>query len=144
MRNPIIWLIAGAAALFFAGRGLLRQNLQFRLQGLRVRGSVLQPIIELAFAIQNPTNRSAKLRSITGEVYVDNKFLANVSFFGETVIKPVGETIVNIQARPSLTGAFSTVQDIFTREGGMRSVAVFKGSANVDGITYPFEISRTI
>ena len=144
MRNPLIWLIAGAAALFFAGRGLLRGNLQYRLQGLKVRGSVLQPVIEIAIVIQNPTNQSAKLRSITGEVYIDDKFIANLSFFGETVIKPLAETTVLIQARPSFTGAFETVKDILTREGGQKSIALVKGSSNVDGITYPFSITRTI
>ena len=144
MRNPIIWLLAAGAALFFAGRGLLRGNLQFRLQGIKIRGSILQPIVEIAMAIQNPTRQRAKLRSVTGEVYVDDKFIANISFFGETIILPNAETIVLIQARPSLTGAFSTIQEFLSREGGRKSVALIKGSANVDGITYPFEVTRTI
>lgn len=144
MRNPILWIIAGAAALFLAGRGLLSKNLQYRLDTIRLRGGVLQPIIEIALAIQNPTRQRAIVRSVVGEVYVEGNFVANISFFGETIIKPNAETVITIQARPSATGAFALLKDVLTREGSKKFVAKVKGSINVDGITVPLDISQTI
>lgn len=144
MRNPILILMAAAAALFFVGRAGLRSRLSFRLLGVKLRGSILQPVLDISLGVQNPTRQRATLRSIVADLTIDGKFIANVSFFGETVIKPIGETPVSISARPSLTGAFSSVADILTREGGTKAVALLKGSANIDGITYPVEISRTI
>lgn len=144
MRNPILILMAAAAALFFIGRSALQQRLSFRLSGVKLRGSVLQPVLDIAIAVQNPTRQRATLRSIVADLTIDGKFIANVSFFGSTVIAPVSETPVSISARPSLTGAFSSVADILTREGGQKAVALLKGSANIDGITYPIEITRTI
>lgn len=142
MKN--LWLILGAAAaVFFIGRSRLARRIEFILRGVSVRGSVLQPLINLDVIIQNPTAQRATLRSITGQMLVNGRFVANISFFGTTIIQPTGETIVSINARPSITGAFSAVRDILTGQSGSNIVSVV-GSSNIDGITYPVNIETTV
>jgi hypothetical protein len=74
---------------------------------------------------------------------VNDQFLANVSAFGDQVIQPNSETILKLQARPSATGIFSSVRELLSAPMGELTVN-FTGSANLDGITYPINETKTV
>ena len=142
MKN-LFYLIGGAAALFLLSRFRFGQKAIFQLRSLRPGGSLLQPTINVELAVQNPTNTTIKIKSITGSISVNDRFLANVSAFGDQTVAPNSESMLRLVARPSALGVFESVRELLTAAAGQVS-ATFRGSANVDGIVVPITETRSL
>ena len=113
------------------------------LRSLRPGGSLLAPTINVDMAVQNPTNQTITIKSITGSISVNDRFLANVSAFGDQTVLPNSESILRLTARPSALGVFESVRELLTQPIGSTR-ASFQGTANVDGLVVPISESRTI
>jgi LEA14-like dessication related protein len=142
MKNLLL-LVGGAAAIFFFSRFKFGQKAIFQLRTLRPGGSLLQPTINVVMAVQNPTNSTIVVKSITGSISVNNKYLANVSAFGDQTVSPNSESTLRLVARPSAFGVFESVRELLTAPAGQVS-ATFQGSANVDGIVVPITETRRL
>ena len=94
-------------------------------------------------AVQNPTNQTITIKSITGSISVNDKYLANVSAFGDQKVLPNAESTLQLTARPSATGVFQSVRELLTNPVGSIK-ATFDGTANVDGLVVPVSESKTI
>lgn len=139
----IVWLIGGAAALYFFSRYKFSQKANFLLRSVRVGGTLFSPVLSIDMAVQNPTNSKITFKSITGGLSINDTFIANVSSFGDQVILPNSETILKLQARPSAIGVFNSIRNLIdNRSGNIK--ASFIGSANLDGITYPVNETKFI
>lgn len=143
MKKAIFWVVGGAAALYFLARYSFSQKATFLLRSVKPSGTILQPTVTVEIAVQNPTNQRIVLKSISGSIYVNDKYLANVSSFGDQVISGNSESIVKVTARPSGLGVFQSVKELLTQPIGTIQVR-FSGSANVDGINIPIEESKTL
>jgi LEA14-like dessication related protein len=104
---------------------------------------LLQPTINVELAVQNPTNTTIKIKSITGSISVNDRFLANVSAFGDQTVGPNSESTLRLVARPSALGVFESVRELLNAAAGQVSVT-FSGSANVDGIVVPITETRSL
>ena len=142
MRN-IFWVVGGVAAIYLLSKLRFGQKASFMLRSLRPGGTLLAPTINVEMAVQNPTNQTITIRSITGSVSVNDKYLANVSAFGDQKVLPNQESILRLTARPSATGVFQSIREILTQPVGSIA-ASFQGTANVDGLVVPISESRTI
>lgn len=138
MKNKMIWIIGllGLGGLYLLTRRSLAKNLIFNLSDIRFKGSVLRPIIQVSFTVQNPTNQKAILKGVAGNLNFNGNPVSNVSNFVEQTIQPRSESIINIDVKPSLIGVSSTIIDVIRgkAKGGQFT---FVGSANVDGIVLP-------
>lgn len=143
MKKAIFWVVGGAAALYFLARYSFSQKAIFLLRSVKPSGTILQPTVTVEIAVQNPTNQRITLKSISGSVFVNDKYLANVSSFGDQVIAGNSESIVKVTARPSGLGVFQSVRELLTQPIGTIQVR-FSGSANVDGINVPIEETKTL
>lgn len=141
--RKIWWIIGGAAALYFLSRYQFGQKTNFLLRSVKPGGTFFKPLIIVQIAVQNPTNSSATVKSITGSVSVNDKYLANVSAFGEQVIAANSESILTLTARPSAIGIFESVRELLTNPIG-KVTANFTGTANVDGMVIPINETKTI
>lgn len=142
MKN-LFYLIGGATALFLLSRFRFGKKAIFQLRSLRPGGSILQPTINVELAVQNPTNTTIKIKSITGAISVNDKYLANVSAFGDQTVAPNSESTLRLVARPSALGVFESVRQLLTAPAG-EVAAKFEGSANVDGIVIPIIETRRL
>lgn len=142
MKN-LFWIVGGAAALFLLSRYRFGQKASFILRSLRPGGSLFQPTLNIEMAVQNPTNQTIKIKSITGDISVNDKYLANVSAFGDQTVLPNSESTLRLVARPSAVGIFESVRELLTSPAG-KAVAQFQGSANVDGIVVPISETRRL
>ena len=142
MRN-IFWVVGGVAAIYLLSKLRFGQKANFMLRSLRPGGTLLAPTINVEMAVQNPTNQTINIKSITGSVSVNDKYLANVSAFGDQKVLPNSESVLRLTARPSAVGVFQSVREILMQPIGTSS-ASFQGTANVDGIVVPISESRTI
>ena len=143
MKKTFFWLLGGAAAIYLFSKLSFRNKANFLLKGVSVGGSVLSPRIKTLIAIQNPTNNKMTLKSLSGALYVNDKYLANVSSFGDQVILPNSENVIELTARPSAIGIFNSVKELLTTPTG-NIKASFNGSGNIDGFNIPFNETITI
>jgi LEA14-like dessication related protein len=143
LKKAIFWVVGGAAALYFLARYSFSQKAIFLLRSVKPSGTILQPTVTVEIAVQNPTNQRITLKSISGSVFVNDKYLANVSSFGDQIITGNSESIVKVTARPSGVGVFQSVRQLLTQPIGTIQVR-FSGSANVDGINIPIEETKTL
>jgi LEA14-like dessication related protein len=142
MRNVFL-LIGGAAALYFLSRYQLSRKISFLLRGVRVGGGITSPTITIDLAIQNPTNQRAVVRSVSGEVSANGQYIANLSAFGEQTIQPNSESVIKLSARPSAAGVGQFLFNLIKQKQQKVSVN-FTGTANIDGVTYPVNETRTL
>jgi len=142
MRN-IFWVVGGVAAIYLLSKLRFGQKANFFLRSLRPGGTLLAPTINVEMAVQNPTNQTITIKSITGSVSVNDKYLANVSAFGDQKVLPNSESVLRLTARPSAFGVFESVRELLTQPIGTIA-ASFQGTANVDGLVVPISESRTI
>lgn len=136
-------MAGAAAALFFLSRATLARRLNFILKSVKPGGTVLQPTLQIELTAQNPTNSRATLKSLSGSISVNGKFIANVATFGDQVILPRAESVLRITARPTLFGLFDTIRNVLNSRTGANVITV-SGTANVDGVSYPFTTQYSI
>lgn len=138
--NNLIGLGLGAAVIYFLiGKKSLAKSATFSFEkiGIDLRGKK----IKLSLGANNPTNSSATLKSIIGNLYLSGKQVASVESFNTVQILPNAKTIVTIDVRPSLAGIWSTIKTILQNKGKSAAAlkATFEGTANVDGISFPIK-----
>ena len=140
MRNLI--LIGGAlVALYIIGRTRLATNVKVLFRGLSFGGGLRKPSISLRFGVQNPTDQTATVRSIVGQVDANGRTVADVSGFQALQVGPNTESILTVQAQPAAVGIVQTVAE-FLRQKERGPVRVtFTGTANVDGVNLPINSS---
>lgn len=138
-----MWIVGGAAALYLLARFQFSKKANFIFQSVKPGGTLLQPLVNIKMLVQNPTNQRVVIKSIVGSVYVDDKFLAYVSSFGDQVIEGNAESVLNLTARPGALGVFQTLKQLVTQPIGSIQVR-FSGSANVDGVNVPIEQTQSL
>lgn len=142
MRN-LLWVLGGAAALYFLSRYSFGQKTSFFLRRVRPGGTITAPTVSVELAVQNPTNQTATIKSITGALSINGNAIANLAAFGDQKIAANSESTIRLTARPSAVGVFQTVKELFTAAPGTIS-ANFTGSANVDGLVVPINETQTV
>lgn len=140
-KTSIFWILGGAAALYFLSKLTFSKKINFSLRGLKPSGSIFAPKVAVLIGVQNPTNQRATLKSLSGSISVNGKYLANLSSFGDQIIQPNAESLITLEAKPSVLGVFSSIKELLNTPSG-QSEANFDGSANVDGINYPINETK--
>ena len=143
MKKNIIWILAGAAAIYILAKRSLSKKLQFDFSSVGTSGTVTSPKIVVHMAALNPSNQSATINSIVGELYVNKKFLGNVTSFTSQKILPKASSDVSFTIKPSLLSALPIIKSIVTNKQKGYTFE-FKGNANVDGIVIPIETSYSL
>ena len=143
MQRTLFYILGGVAAIYILSRLSVSKRINFLVQSIRPSGTLLQPRINIQLAIQNPTSQAVTLKSLSASLYIADKFVSNVSAFGDQRIEPNSENIVNITARPSALGVVSTIWNWLNQKPG-NIQANLQGTANFDGFTFPINETYTI
>jgi hypothetical protein len=140
MRNLLI--IGGAlVALYLVGRSRLATNVKVLFRGLSFGGGLRRPTVTLRFGVQNPTDQTANVRSIVGQVDANGRTVADVSGFQGIAVGPNTESILSVQAQPAAVGIVQTVADFLRQKERGPVKITFTGTANVDGLNIPLNQS---
>lgn len=140
MRNLL--LIGGAlVALYLVGRSRLATNVKILFRGLSFGGGLRRPTVTLRFGVQNPTDQTANVRSIVGQVDANGRTVADVSGFQGITVGPNTESILSVQAQPAAVGIVQTVADFLRQKERGPVKITFTGTANVDGLNIPLNQS---
>lgn len=133
--------IGGLAAWYLWTRVQLGQKTKLIFKKIRLIGKGLSKQFELNFKIQNPTNQTGVVSAITGEVYINDRVVADFSSFGEQKIAPKSESDFKVIASPTIG-----IIQLLTQRGLLKSGLKYKikGTGNFDGIVAPFEYTAKL
>ena len=136
MKKGLLYLLAGATALYFVAKKSFKSKLLFQLKDVGTSGKWYAPTLVVKVRVLNPSNQSAQLNSITGELFMNNKFVSNITSFVPQKIAAKNESTISLEAKPGLTGAFQVLVTALSKKSKGYSFK-FVGNANVDGIVLP-------
>ena len=144
MRNIILPVVlVGAAAYFLFRRTTFAKNLVYVFRGIKVRGKLFSPKIEITIGIQNPSNQKAEFKSMIAQVgWNDNNF-ANISTFKPVTIAANSETNIVFTAEPSVLGLYDTIKNLI-KTGLKNGKISITGTANVDNLQVPVNIVKSV
>lgn len=126
-----------AAVFYVISRMSFKNSAQFTIKGISLKGTSINVDVN----VQNPTGANINLKSLSGKLYANNQYLANVNSFDPVLIKGNSQTDLVLNFIPSALGVFSTIKTFFTDAISIRRKPIvfkFDGSANIDGFTIPF------
>jgi hypothetical protein len=101
------------------------------------------PVLKFGLGVQNISNESLMLNSLSGNVFCNGIIIGSVTLFSPTKLNASSETILFFTVRLSLLGI---VQDLIKafKGGGWKKNIVFKAMANVDRWNIPINVSYTV
>lgn len=137
----IFGAVAAGLAAWLLGRRNLGTKAKILLRKISYSGGLRSPKLNIEFVVQNPTNQSAKLSAVTGELYVSDKLIADFSSFGELQIKPRSQNTLKVTAVPSVGILSLLTSKNWLKKGTKYTI---KGSANIDGLVVPLDYTTKL
>jgi len=101
--------------------------------------TLLYPTINIIVQVNNPTDISATIQNIKGDLYLNNIYVGNVIGITPTTLVP-GSATLRIPITLSYTGVASLIKGLKTGGINLR----FTGSIMVDLITLPLNFEYNI
>jgi len=130
--NALVYVGMGAIAWYVLRKYRLYQGIQFSVAGASVR---LDPFeLNIRMNVNNPTPVTARLSGITGSIYQNNAFVAQVNSDQVQVIAPYNRSMISLTIKPDILGVLQAVANY-------RIPFQFVGSAVVDGIPIPLNLT---
>lgn len=101
--------------------------------------SLLYPTINIVVQVNNPTDITATIQNIKGDLYLNNIYVGNVIGITPTTLQ-TGSSILKIPVTLSYTGVASIIRGLSS--GGLH--LKFSGTIMVDLITLPLDFEYNI
>lgn len=127
---------AGAVALYFWSKAQAGKNIKVYLYGLSLsKGTSAIPDIFAKFRIVNGSSTPVTLKSIVGDVFVNDKQIASVSNTESFSIPANKEVFYSVKLSPNVFTLVSIVWNLIKSK--QRIKVTFNGTINTTGIMIP-------
>lgn len=108
---------------------------------LEIRG--IAPIglneLQVTFAVNNPNTRPSVIKSVVGDVYINNTKAARVQTYNQVTIQGNAQSIYPVTVKLNPVRAFQSLAQLFKGVAG--NTIRFAGTANIDDIAQPINTS---
>jgi hypothetical protein len=132
---------AGAVALYFLSKAQAGKNIKVYLSALSTaKGTSVFPDIFAKFRIVNGSSTPVTLKSIVGDLYVNDRQIASVSNTENFSIPANKEVFYSVKVTPNLFTLLSIVTNLIKAK--QRIKVTFTGTVNTTGLIIP--INETI
>ena len=132
------------------GLGLFAQKvasgfLNYFIKNLAVAFDGFTPLLRVIVAVQNPSNQQFIIRSIVGNIFINETKAGNVSMFDTIVINPNTQTELPIVVRMDNIPAVSDLLVLIQQQSGnpqqIKLVALINANGLVNGITMTYKLT---
>jgi hypothetical protein len=132
-KNYLGWIIFGILGYVAYSKFLLSQSINIFFKNLDFsKLSFTEPVLLLQVQVNNPTNTTADLQNITGDLIIDGAMVGSVFGITPIVIKR-GSSIINIPVTLSYLGVADLIRKFKTDQFSLE----FQGRMIVDFIPLP-------
>jgi len=129
--------LIGAGIWWFLRKAGTARATTFSLRSVGV--NIKKMLINLTLAASNPTGGRIQIEAINGELYFNGSAFANVQQFTPQTINPSGVSLVKLELRPNLVGAWQAVKSLIQGKQSMAGKLRFVGTARVQGLNIPID-----
>lgn len=141
--KAVTWILVGILA--FVGYeayelAMGTGTLQFIFQGVNFNGLTNWTV---NITVQNVSNATVTINSMTGNVLINGNQLASISSFTPTTVPANGQINIPVTVQPSLLSIPGDVQQLIQTPGSNFDFSV-QGNANVSGFILPFTLDKMI
>jgi hypothetical protein len=139
-KNYLGWIIFGILGYIAYSKFLLSQSINIFFKNLDFsRLSLTEPVLLLQVQVNNPTNTTADLQNITGDLIIDGAIVGSVFGITPIVIRR-GSSIINIPVTLSYLGVADLIRKFKTDQFSLE----FQGRMVVDFIPLPLNFKYNI
>jgi len=141
--KTVLGVIFGGAVVYWAYQKYIFSNaVSFKIGNVSLDGSFFNPTINLELIITNPTDITTTISNIAATAYSNNTLkISDVFYNQQTEIKANSQVTVPLVLFPSVTGVINSIKELVaTKKGSFQ----LKGSANIDGINFPFNLNYSL
>jgi len=135
-------VFAGIVYYFFQTKSVVK-NAKFSFQKMAINWKKKQILIGIG--VQNPTNGSISINSISGELLINKNSIATIESNVNTTILPNQNSVIPLILKPSLLGLFVQIKSLLTKQEKNKAKnklnARFEGVANSNGLIIPLSLS---
>jgi hypothetical protein len=134
--------LAGLGYLVFSKINLSRR-VQFKLKSVEPGGDILNPILRIVITAINPTQTSATVQNISGQLFYNfgNTYVGDAFTNQAVKIKPNSATDIPLNISISDIGLLQTILGVINAGGANFQ---FTGSALVDNFQFPLNFDYNI
>jgi len=124
------------AYLYFSKKNFIKSTI-WNFEGLNFNLKRKKILVKLS--VLNPTGQSVNIKSIVGNLLLNNNVIATVESFINNRIEPNNKSTITLDLVPSGVGIFAQAKIIIQaiaekkKIKGKKLSAIFQGSANVEG-----------
>lgn len=129
-------LLVWGAARWRVVPQMVTRSIRLRLGKISFQGNRLK----VAIIISNPTSDKIIVRSVVGELYINNKKIGNVESFATTEILPNNKTTLYVEVRLMALQLVETYKNLLEQKGFKIEVGL-TGSININNKLVPFRVN---
>jgi LEA14-like dessication related protein len=145
MNKTVVFLSLGAVAVYLLYKKANAANkITFNFTGLKINPIRLlqKPTITLYFRLKNPTDTPLSLTSLTGKIFVNNNFLADLQSRESVIVPEMGSIIFSVNVQVGLLDLLTEITQLLSNR--QRVNVLFSGVVQAEGITLPVNQSITL
>ncbi len=114
------------------------ERLSFSAAGIKASFQGYSIIITVNVRVTNPSDKAFSVQSLSGELYVNEDWIGEVSSYQNRVIQPFTDTIYPVTMNLPYDNVTQKIFDLINNFTGVD--VRLTGSANVDGVNVPTNI----
>jgi LEA14-like dessication related protein len=142
MKTGTVLLVGGGglALWYLIQLGSAVGTVQIVFQGVQLK-SLTHYVVTLT--VQNISNISVDVNSMTGNVFLNGNSLASISDFDKRTVPANGQVNIDCEVSPDIFGIPGAVKDLVNGGANILNFTA-TGNFNVNGIVLPFNLDKTI
>jgi len=140
-------LLAGGAALvtyFLLAKKQAVNILNYYVKGISINFDGFTPVLTINLAIQNVSNQSFTIKSLTGLLYNNGKEIGNINSFDVLEVPPVSEVYYKINVRLNLISVVSDLISVIQQKSGATQNLSINAWINAGGLITPININYSL
>jgi LEA14-like dessication related protein len=98
------------------------------------------PTVVCDITIQNPTKESFTVSSLTGDIFVNNTLIGQISDFTDEMINPNSESKISVDVPLSLNGVADQISSMINNRNVTMNVLI-NGSLKLNGVPLPVHVT---
>lgn len=142
MKTGNVILAAGVVlgVYYITQLGVATNTVSIIFEGVNIKTATEYEVI---MRVQNVSNVSVSVNSMTGTLSLNSNPIADLSFFGGVTVPANGQVDIPVSVSISLFSLPATVKDLLNGGGSELNFNV-TGNANVSGLVLPFDFDKTM
>ena len=138
--TALLLLGGGALVWYYANLGIAGNTVNIVFD--RVNFNSIRNF-DVILTVQNVSNATVKINSMTGTVYLNGNSLANISDFTQRTVNPNSQLSIAVNVKPDFLNLGSNIMAIISDPSAPLRFTI-EGNANINNLVLPFSLENDV